>query len=67
MALLLVALLVVIYSFQSLFLKLFSARYPAERSAQASTVFNISYGAFAGLAAFRAALPDSFDIVEYCS
>lgn len=55
MALLLVALLVVIYSFQSLFLKLFSARYPAERSAQASTVFNISYGAFAGVATLVAA------------
>lgn len=27
----------------------------------------IADGAFAGLAAFRAALPDSFDIVEYCS
>lgn len=49
MAFVLVALLVVLYSFQSLFLKLFSARYPAEKSAQASTVFNISYGAFAGV------------------
>lgn len=49
MTILLVALLVVLYSFQSLFLKLFSAKYPAEKSAQASTVFNISYGAFAGI------------------
>ncbi len=49
MAFLLVTLLVVLYSFQSLFLKLFSARYPAEKSALASTVFNISYGAFAGI------------------
>ena len=49
MAFLLVTLLVVLYSFQSLFLKLFSAKYPAEKSALASTVFNISYGAFAGI------------------
>lgn len=49
MAVLLVTLLVVIYSFQSLFLKLFSARYPDQSSGMTSTVFNISYGAFAGL------------------
>ena len=49
MTVFLVALLVVLYSFQSLFLKLFSAKYPAEKSALASTVFNISYGAFAGV------------------
>lgn len=54
MAFVLVALLVVIYSFQSLFLKLFSARYPDQSSGLTSTVFNISYGAFAGITTLAA-------------
>jgi len=50
MAAVLVAILVVIFSFQSLFLKLFSARYQTDPPSLTSTVFNISYGAFAGIA-----------------
>ena len=45
---LLVAVMVVLYSFQSLFLKLFSSSRSADEDT--STVFSISYGAFAGIA-----------------
>ena len=45
---LLVAVMVVLYSFQSLFLKLFSSSRSAGEDT--STVFSISYGAFAGIA-----------------
>lgn len=44
----LVAVMVVLYSFQSLFLKLFSSSRAAGEDT--STVFSISYGAFAGIA-----------------
>ena len=44
---LLVAVMVVLYSFQSLFLKLFSSSRSAGEDT--STVFSISYGAFAGI------------------
>ncbi len=50
MTALLVALLVLLFSLQSLFLKLFSQNYDNPDSTLTSTVFSISYGAFAGLA-----------------
>ncbi len=50
MAVLSVALLVVLYTFQSLFQKLFSTHYESSSAALTSTIFSISYGAFAGIA-----------------
>ena len=47
---LLVALMVFLYSLQSLFCKMFSEHYPAGNAALTSTIFSISYGAFAGIA-----------------
>ena len=49
MAVLSVFVLVVLYTFQSLFQKLFSTHYESSSAALTSTVFSISYGAFAGL------------------
>ncbi|MBR3503172.1 MAG: EamA family transporter [Clostridia bacterium] len=50
MTALMVALLVFLFSLQSLFLKLFSERYDNPDSALTSTVFSITYGVFAGVA-----------------
>ncbi len=50
MVILLTFLMVVLYSWQSLFCKLFSARYQCEDSSLTSGVFSISYGLFIGLA-----------------
>ena len=50
MTALLVALLVFLFSLQSLFLKLFSENYDNPDSTLTSTVFSISYGLFAALA-----------------
>jgi len=45
----LVILMTVLFSFQSLFLKLFSEKYKSDSAALTSTVFSIAYGAFAGV------------------
>lgn len=50
MTALMVALLVFLFSLQTLFLKLFSERYDNPDSALTSTVFSITYGMFAGVA-----------------
>ncbi|MBQ8953802.1 MAG: DMT family transporter [Clostridia bacterium] len=50
MTALMVALLVFLFSLQSLFLKLFSESYDNPDSTLTSTVFSVSYGLFAGLA-----------------
>lgn len=47
---LLVAVMTLLFSFQSLFCKLFSAKYKSGDAAMTSTVFSIAYGAFAGVA-----------------
>ena len=46
----LVALMTLLFSFQSLFCRLFSRRHSDEGLPMTSTVFSISYGAFAGIA-----------------
>lgn len=46
----LVAVMTLLFSFQSLFCKLFSQKHAASGLAMTSTVFSIAYGAFAGLA-----------------
>lgn len=50
MAALLVAVMTLLFSFQSLFCKLFSAKYKSGDAAMTSTVFSIAYGAFTGVA-----------------
>lgn len=49
MTALLVALMTLLFSLQSLFCKLFSAKYKGGDAALTSTVFSIVYGAFAGI------------------
>lgn len=50
MTALLVAVMTILFSFQSLFCKLFSEKYDSGSAAMTSTVFSIAYGAFAGAA-----------------
>lgn len=50
MTALLVTVMTVLFSFQSLFCKLFSEKYDSGSAAMTSTVFSIAYGAFAGVA-----------------
>lgn len=50
MTALLVAVMTVLFSFQSLFSKLFSQKHAAEGRGMTSTVFSIAYGTFAGVA-----------------
>jgi len=50
MTALLVTVMTVLFSFQSLFCKLFSEKYDSGSAAMTSTVFSIAYGAFAGIA-----------------
>lgn len=50
MTALLVTIMVVLYSFQSLFCKLFSEKYNSSSPALTSTVFSISFGGVAGIA-----------------
>ena len=50
MTALLVAVMTILFSFQSLFCKMFSEKYESSSAAMTSTVFSIAYGAFAGLA-----------------
>lgn len=50
MTALLVAIMTTLFSFQSLFCKLFSQKHESGSAAMTSTVFNIAYGAFAGVA-----------------
>ncbi len=50
MTVLLVAAMTVLFSFQSLFCKLFSEKNTGSSAAATSTVFSITYGAFAGIA-----------------
>ncbi len=50
MTALLVAVMTILFSFQSLFCKLFSEKYDSGSTAMTSTVFSIAYGAFAGVA-----------------
>ncbi|MBR5287880.1 MAG: hypothetical protein IKU34_04725 [Clostridia bacterium] len=50
MTALLVAVMTLLFSFQSLFCKLFSEKYDSGSAAMTSTVFSIAYGAFAGIA-----------------
>ncbi|MBQ2977729.1 MAG: EamA family transporter [Clostridia bacterium] len=52
MVILLTVAMVFFYSWQSLFLKLFSAHYQCEDSSLTSGVFSISYGIFIGFATF---------------
>ncbi len=47
---LLVAAMVLFYSFQSLFTRLYSANYKGPDASQSTTIFSISYGVFIGLA-----------------
>ena len=64
MTALLVALMVLLYSFQSLFCKLFSESYQQKDAGIVSTVFSISYGLFAGIATmFVAGFQFSFSTV----
>ena len=46
----LVALMTLLFSFQSLFCKIFSQKHAAQGLSMTSTVFSITYGAFAGIA-----------------
>ena len=48
MNLLLTGLAIIILSLQSLFCKLFARHYPDQDAGAASSVFNLSYGLFAG-------------------
>lgn len=50
MTALLVAVMTILFSFQSLFCKMFSQKYESSSAAMTSTVFSIAYGAFAGIA-----------------
>lgn len=50
MTAILVAVMTVLFSFQSLFCKLFSEKYKSPSAAMTSTVFSIAYGVFAGAA-----------------
>ena len=50
MTALLVAVMTILFSFQSLFCKMFSEKYDSGSAAMTSTVFSIAYGAFAGVA-----------------
>jgi len=50
MTALLVTVMTVLFSFQSLFCKMFSEKYESSSAAMTSTVFSIAYGAFAGIA-----------------
>ena len=50
MTALLVAVMTLLFSFQSLFCKLFSEKYKSGSAAMTSTIFSIAYGAFAGVA-----------------
>ena len=50
MTAILVAFMVLFYSFQSLFTRLYSASYKGPDAAQSTTTFNICFGAFIGLA-----------------
>lgn len=50
MTALLVAIMVLFYSFQSLFTRLYSANYKGPDSSQSTTAFNICFGAFIGAA-----------------
>ena len=50
MTAILVAVMTLLFSFQSLFCKLFSQKHNSGSAAVTSTVFSITYGAFAGLA-----------------
>ena len=64
MTALLVALMVLLYSFQSLFCRLFSESYQQKDAGIVSTVFSISYGVFAGVATmFVAGFQFSFSAI----
>ncbi|MBQ4075080.1 MAG: EamA family transporter [Clostridia bacterium] len=64
MTALLVALMVLLFSFQSLFCKLFSESYHQRNAGIVSAVFSIAYGAFAGIATmFVAGFQFSFSTI----